>query len=432
MKIVPIVDKEIRISELANLVVGLEHKAETVRFTLDKVYADETDLSQFTFYLQYKNRNGQGEPILLTKSVSGNVLNLDWQPTGAFTQVNGRCQIQVFGLRASGSETNRWSTQIPAGTNPVWGSTAMFSSTGDQVGDWTTPVRMSGIDSGAYRGTSTTDPADPIDKDYYLYTGATTESRTQYHYYKYSAINDSWAETTASYVVMAGLSDAMAIAQQTGDTIYAAAIFTDLLAAMHLVMTGSGIIEGGYSEDSNGKPLGGYKLSAMDGMIRAVGALLRNVTIQDGYADFGSLRIEPEASTGYPVTATSDNDQAKTIRDHVRSVNVSLDGKIVPCSIAGYSSYVYLKTYYYEWSSWGFGGNETYIYLYDSGLNLVATIERKWSSSSGITSSGVLSEDPEVTVYTGGNKMLVDLPISSLGLEQGRVWVDNGTLKVVQ
>lgn len=111
MKIVPIVDKEIRISELANLVVGLEHKAETVRFTLDKVYADETDLSQFTFYLQYKNRNGQGEPILLTKSVSGNVLNLDWQPTGAFTQVNGRCQIQVFGLRASGSETNRWSTR---------------------------------------------------------------------------------------------------------------------------------------------------------------------------------------------------------------------------------------------------------------------------------------------------------------------------------
>lgn len=332
----------------------------------------------------------------------------------------------------TGSSPSGWSTDVPTGTTPIWMSSGLFRSSGTQVGSWSTPIRMSGIDAGSYRGTSATDPTNPLDKDYYLYTGTTTADRIQYHYYRYSAIDDAWAETKDSDVVQAGLSDAMSIARQTGDMVYASAIFTDLLAAMHLIMTGAGVIEGGYTEDESGKPLGGYKLSAIDGTVRAVGALLRNVRIQDGYADFGALRIEPEAATGHTVIATSDNDQAKTIRDLVIGIDPSLDGKILSCSIGGTPTIKYLKTYWYEWTSWGFGGNETNIYLYDESFTNVATIARNWSSSNGISSSGVLPGSPEVVVYTGGNKMLVDLPTSSLGLEQGRVWIDDGALKVVQ
>jgi hypothetical protein len=154
------------------------------------------------------------------------------------------------------------------------------------------------------------------------------------------------------------------------------------------------------------------------------------VVIQDRYADFGALRIEPEASAEHTVVATSNDDQAKTIRDMVIGIDSSLEGKLVACTFSD-NAYAYLKTVYQYGSTWGISWNTTEVHIYDSSLSRVATIARYYDSSSGVTSSGVLPGDPTVTVYTGGNKMLVDLPTSSVGLEPGRVYIDDGTLKVV-
>ncbi len=74
-----------------------------------------------------------------------------------------------------GSDPSGWSLAPPEGSSPLWMSFGNFSSTGDQVGEWTVPIRVSGIDKAAYMGMSATDPENPADGDFYLYTGTTQE-----------------------------------------------------------------------------------------------------------------------------------------------------------------------------------------------------------------------------------------------------------------
>lgn len=111
---VEIIGKRIVFQPISQLVVGSENLAETIVFSLPRLYGDETDLSGFDFYLQFKNRNGEGEPLLLEKRLDGDRLELSWRPAATITQVPGRCQIQIYGLMTEDGETVRWSTQ------PIW------------------------------------------------------------------------------------------------------------------------------------------------------------------------------------------------------------------------------------------------------------------------------------------------------------------------
>jgi len=149
-----------------------------------------------------------------------------------------------------------WTTGMPEGTAPLWMSSGTFMSTGDQVGSWTEPVRVSGIDKGAYRGYGTTDPADAADGDFYIFTGATTAERIKYHFYRYSAASGLWAETQDSASVMAGWKDALQLAKDTGEVIFAAMIVVDILIANKLAVGGgtlaAGLLFRVMDDDGNG------------------------------------------------------------------------------------------------------------------------------------------------------------------------------------
>ena len=143
-----------------------------------------------------------------------------------------------------GTNPEGWTSGMPEGTAPLWMSSGTFRSTGDQVGTWTEPVRISGIDKGAYLGVSVGDPADPADGDFYIYNGETTAERIQYHYYRYSAASDSWSDTLDSSSVMAGWKDALQLAKDTGEVIYAAMLVVDILIANKLAVGGGSLTEG--------------------------------------------------------------------------------------------------------------------------------------------------------------------------------------------
>lgn len=89
-------DKTIVVDAVKRLVIGGQNGADTIRFVAQKVYRDEVDLSGWTWYLQFRNRNGEGESILLTKTVADNLLYLDWTPGTTATQVSGRMEIQLY------------------------------------------------------------------------------------------------------------------------------------------------------------------------------------------------------------------------------------------------------------------------------------------------------------------------------------------------
>ncbi len=155
-----------------------------------------------------------------------------------------------------GSNPSGWFLAPPEGSAPLWMSFGTFSSTGDQVGVWTVPIRVSGIDKAAYMGMSTSDPEDPADGDFYLYTGTTQEGRTQYHYYRWSAASGSWSSTTDSNIVMAGWMDALQLAKDTGEVIFAAMLVLDILIANKLNVGGgtltTGLLFRVLDDDGNG------------------------------------------------------------------------------------------------------------------------------------------------------------------------------------
>ena len=159
-----------------------------------------------------------------------------------------------------GENPSGWTfDKIPEGLAPVWMSMGMFTATGNLQGSWSSPTRIEATDGGSYRGASSSVPENPLDGDFFLYTGATNSQFTQYHLYKYSAIDEVWNETTDSDVVMAAQKDALQIAKETGELIYAALIFVDLLVARNLKI-GSGNLDEGLScrfmeDDGKGNPV---------------------------------------------------------------------------------------------------------------------------------------------------------------------------------
>lgn len=148
---------------------------------------------------------------------------------------------------------------IPDGYQPVWMSVGQFSETGNLVGSWTVPVRVSAEKEGAYRGAVSVLPSDPQNGDYIIWTGATNTQMQQYHIYKYVAIDDEWVETTESDKVMGCQKDALQIAKDTHEVIYAAALFVDILVANKLQIGGgdeySGLLVRFMDDAGDGKPL---------------------------------------------------------------------------------------------------------------------------------------------------------------------------------
>lgn len=158
-----------------------------------------------------------------------------------------------------GDDPPGWTLSLPDGDKPLWWSCGTFSSTGNLVGRWSVPQRMSGIDRGKYRGAVSSFPSDPADGDSCLYTGPSANGLLQYHFYKYSAVDDLWTETKDSDIVMGGMYDALQIAKQADTLIYAALIVVELLVARKLMVGGgslaSGLLVRMLDDDGTGKAM---------------------------------------------------------------------------------------------------------------------------------------------------------------------------------
>ena len=101
--------------DFRGLVIGGQNDADTIRFVIPKTYAGEVNLSdsQWSFYITYENKEGQGDTVLLTKSLSNQseTIYLDWKPGQTATQVEGKLTCQVFGTKAgSGDAVCRFTT----------------------------------------------------------------------------------------------------------------------------------------------------------------------------------------------------------------------------------------------------------------------------------------------------------------------------------
>ena len=103
--------------DFKDLVIGGQTNADTIRFVLPKIYANEVDFSQdgWVFSITYVNKDGGVDSALLTKSESTQSENiyLDWTPTITATQIAGKltCQITCTKKSARDTEVSRFTSK---------------------------------------------------------------------------------------------------------------------------------------------------------------------------------------------------------------------------------------------------------------------------------------------------------------------------------
>lgn len=249
-----------------------------IQFTSKKEYqiGQLLKLEQSPFYLGYiqvisshKDLNGLYEYSALSAALTKENTNIINSSSG----IGGNKEVDGITTRLAykrsylkpekpvGDNPEGWSLDtVPDGYMPTWLSIATFSLlTGNLIKEWTDPVRVEGIGGGEYRGAHEEAPNDPLEGDFFIYTGATTLTMTQYHIYKYSSIDDIWVETTESDKVMACQRDALQIAKNTGNVEYCALLFVDLLVAGKLMVGGGneskGLLCRFMNDDGNGNPI---------------------------------------------------------------------------------------------------------------------------------------------------------------------------------
>lgn len=92
MYLVPITGKKMDVASIKFLVVAGDN-IDDIRFSLPKLY-DGKDLSVATWYVRYLS-NISGDLTMLTKSVSGDTLYLDWTPKEHATATAGNLDLQL-------------------------------------------------------------------------------------------------------------------------------------------------------------------------------------------------------------------------------------------------------------------------------------------------------------------------------------------------
>lgn len=172
----------------------------------------------------------------------------------------------------------------------------------------------------------------------------------------------------------------------------------------------------------------GKILSANNGIVldETGNGHLKNIVIEGGSADFGCAVFEPGEQTGHSTTLDSTG-QAVSIYNLASTY--SLTDRICRCSVSGNSSIKFAKvTLTVVPYSTHAGSYSIYTCtFFNSSLTQIGEASHRPGREVNPFSSGV-----SVSLYTGGNVMLFkDLPSSPNNLETGRVWNDNGTLKIV-
>ena len=95
--------KTIETADIKNLIIGGQTGIDGIRFCLAAVTNGENLADPaFSWFLQYKNRNGQGESVGLTPVYENGLVKLPWVPNKLATQVPGRMQIQLYAAIITG------------------------------------------------------------------------------------------------------------------------------------------------------------------------------------------------------------------------------------------------------------------------------------------------------------------------------------------
>lgn len=95
--------KTIETADIKNLIIGGQTGIDGIRFCLAAVTNGENLANPaFSWFLQYKNKNGQGESVGLTPVYENGLVKLPWVPNKLATQVPGRMQIQLYAAIITG------------------------------------------------------------------------------------------------------------------------------------------------------------------------------------------------------------------------------------------------------------------------------------------------------------------------------------------
>lgn len=97
--------KAIQTSDIAQLLIGGQSGVDGIRFCLAPVIGGEdmTSLS-WSWFLVFKNINGEGETVALTPVYENDLVKLPWVPGATATQVPGKLEIQIYATQSSGED----------------------------------------------------------------------------------------------------------------------------------------------------------------------------------------------------------------------------------------------------------------------------------------------------------------------------------------
>ncbi len=95
--------KAIETADIKNLIIGGQTGIDGIRFCLASITNGENLADPlFSWFLQYKNKNGQGESVGLSPIYENGLIKLPWVPNKLATQVPGRMQIQLYAAIVTG------------------------------------------------------------------------------------------------------------------------------------------------------------------------------------------------------------------------------------------------------------------------------------------------------------------------------------------
>jgi len=106
-----VTNKTIGTANISRLLVQTDSKADTIYFYLTKTH-DTVDISGYTWYLSYENESGEGDTVLLTKTLSTTTFTLAWQPSGYATSRDGRLRFNIYGIQGADVKWNSFPAYI--------------------------------------------------------------------------------------------------------------------------------------------------------------------------------------------------------------------------------------------------------------------------------------------------------------------------------
>lgn len=173
-----------------------------------------------------------------------------------------------------------------------------------------------------------------------------------------------------------------------------------------------------------------------DGSVTLSGITLNNT--EDGYADFGSALFRQQNRGQSLITINNSTGQGRTLYNKMMDVydirvsGVTFCSRWFPCAVSSDSSLVYARLVRENYTgSWGHRVDLYGVEFTNSSKSTVITNAYRYESSQ--TDINPFTTGTIVSFFYGGNVMeLRNLPTSDTGLSAGRIWSDNGTLKVVE